>query len=383
MLFNFVFIYIEINVICIALCVIVLSMVSTDLGNIREVKSFRAMTCTFIAMLIIDCLTQLTFRGVLYVPAPLLATAYVLHMSGFGVMAYFWLQFMELQIGSELSRSKKLRVLFLIPLILLLVLTATSPATGWLFRINEQGVFERGPFFALQMFISYFYFATASVHAMITASRTNSLTKKRQLHRVASYIIIPSIGGILQIVFSNGVPVVAPSIAVCIFFIFVNIQRRQIHHDALTELDNRKSLDDHLEEMVSEVTERKPFYLFMLDIDGFKGINDQYGHLAGDRALKVVADTLRCSEIKGNRFVARYGGDEFVILTSDLESFGDDPDALPSRINEVLREKCAEADLGFELSISAGYSKCTSKLTNVTLLLNEADSRLYENKRHK
>lgn len=383
MLFNFLFVYIEINVICILLCVIVNFMVGGDLRNQREVLVFRAMTIVYMFMLAIDCFTQLTFRQVISVDPLLLGITYALHMSGLSLMAFLWLQFMEFEIDAEISRSKTFWAVFGIPLIVNLILIFTSIKTGLLFRINENGVYERGPYFSIQMYVSYFYFLVAAMHAVFEAARETSPIRRRHLFIVASYIIIPSIGGLLQIVFSNGVPVVAPSIAVCIFFIFTNIQREQIHHDALTGLDNRKSLSSHLDDMISKVTESQPFYLYILDADDFKKVNDVHGHQAGDKALKIIAEALKSPGIGCDRFVARFGGDEFVVLASNLPGDWGSPQEYSDHVNKELARLTDESGLGFKVSVSAGYAKCISNLTDPTMLMEEADKMLYENKRKK
>lgn len=90
--------------------------------------------------------------------------------------------------------------------------------------------------------------------------------------------------------------------------------------DALTGLNNRAAYDRVIERELS-LTERhdKPLSLMILDIDFFKKVNDTYGHAAGDKVLSTVADTLkevtRCSDV-----VYRYGGEEFAVLLSDVDS---------------------------------------------------------------
>lgn len=88
----------------------------------------------------------------------------------------------------------------------------------------------------------------------------------------------------------------------------------QLQTDALTGINNRKALDDHLEDQVERCHLRgTSFALLMLDIDDFKRINDTYGHLIGDRVLLAFATKCRNS-IRADDFIARYGGEEFVIL---------------------------------------------------------------------
>ncbi|MEW5756755.1 MAG: diguanylate cyclase [Pseudomonadota bacterium] len=87
--------------------------------------------------------------------------------------------------------------------------------------------------------------------------------------------------------------------------------------DALTGLYNRHAYEDHLTHLFSRwQRDRKPLVIAVWDIDHFKRINDEYGHQAGDKALKVVAKMLN-SRLRQSDYVARYGGEEFVTLIVD------------------------------------------------------------------
>ena len=90
----------------------------------------------------------------------------------------------------------------------------------------------------------------------------------------------------------------------------------QSQHDTLTALPNRSYLNSYAEETLSAAFKNQvPFGIEILDIDHFKHINDTYGHMAGDKYLTALADQLqRITEEYSDVFVARYGGDEFVII---------------------------------------------------------------------
>lgn len=92
------------------------------------------------------------------------------------------------------------------------------------------------------------------------------------------------------------------------------------HHDELTGLPNRSLLRDRLNQAVMQaVRQQKLVGLLLLDLDGFKNINDTLGHGTGDKLLQAVAKRLR-SSIRAVDTACRYGGDEFVILLPDIDS---------------------------------------------------------------
>ena len=91
-------------------------------------------------------------------------------------------------------------------------------------------------------------------------------------------------------------------------------------HDPLTGLPNRSLLEDRLKQIISYANRKSNFFaVLFVDLDGFKKINDGLGHAVGDQVLKEISSRL-CKEIRENDSVARWGGDEFIILLTDLMS---------------------------------------------------------------
>ena len=101
-------------------------------------------------------------------------------------------------------------------------------------------------------------------------------------------------------------------------FALMKSLEENVFRDALTLLNNRESFNVKLEEMVNEGTRYgKSFALLFIDLDNFKQINDEYGHLVGDQILKSVGSRLNVFN-RGSDYVARYGGDEFVLLAPNI-----------------------------------------------------------------
>jgi diguanylate cyclase (GGDEF)-like protein len=156
--------------------------------------------------------------------------------------------------------------------------------------------------------------------------------------------------------------------------------RMQSETDALTGLANRRKLMSGLTEHFELFARYKtPTSVLIFDIDHFKAINDQYGHLAGDKAITTTADVCR-HELRAADFPARLGGDEFVVLMPHTDS------AHAMTISERLREKIAEAlrqlgALGNGATISGGLSEMTAGDTSYEDVLKRADDALYRAKR--
>jgi diguanylate cyclase (GGDEF)-like protein len=152
----------------------------------------------------------------------------------------------------------------------------------------------------------------------------------------------------------------------------------QVHHlavsDPLTGLANYRRLLDVLENE-TERTDRtgRPFSVLLLDLDGLKKINDNFGHLFGSRAICRLADILRI-HCRAVDTAARYGGDEFALVLP--ESTEDDAHRVANRIREVLAEDTEQPPL----SASIGISTYRGDGERIEKLLSEADQDLYAEK---
>lgn len=120
---------------------------------------------------------------------------------------------------------------------------------------------------------------------------------------------------------------------------------RIAHHDPLTSLPNRVLLADRMQQAMAQAQRRGTVLAIVyIDLDGFKGVNDRYGHDAGDRLLIRVAEQMRCS-LRESDTLARLGGDEFVAVLADLPG----PDACQPMLERLL-EACASSTAGMQLA---------------------------------
>jgi two-component system cell cycle response regulator len=151
--------------------------------------------------------------------------------------------------------------------------------------------------------------------------------------------------------------------------------------DALTRLLNRRALLDRLSAEVDRARRfRNQVSMLMLDLDYFKSINDQHGHLVGDAILRQVASLLAAS-IRTVDIVARYGGEEFVVILP--ETAIDGATVFAERLRERIRENRFEVDVNriFHLTCSVGVATFPSpRVTSTDDLFARADEALYRAK---
>jgi diguanylate cyclase (GGDEF)-like protein len=154
----------------------------------------------------------------------------------------------------------------------------------------------------------------------------------------------------------------------------------QALHDTLTGLPNRALVLDRAEQLLARVA-RQPGTVagaLFIDIDGFKHVNDNLGHAAGDRLLRTVAERLR-GAVRGQDTVGRLGGDEFVVL-GELTVDEVTLDLLADRLTEVLREP-VEVDHGRKtISVTASIGVAVGQYATPDALLRDADLALYSAK---
>jgi diguanylate cyclase (GGDEF)-like protein/PAS domain S-box-containing protein len=156
--------------------------------------------------------------------------------------------------------------------------------------------------------------------------------------------------------------------------------RRMAMHDQLTGLPNRASLAERLKASLARAQRsRETVGLLFIDLDGFKSVNDQFGHAAGDEVLREVADRLGGC-VRDTDTVARLGGDEFVILL-EPDSGADGADIVAERVLQALAPRFRFREGEASIGASIGIAQNPPLPGVATELLKRADAAMYEAKR--
>ena len=148
-------------------------------------------------------------------------------------------------------------------------------------------------------------------------------------------------------------------------------------YDSLTNLYNRLSFTNEFEKMKRSFAGKKvPLNIILIDLDGLKHINDNYGHGAGDNAIRVIATALREACPKGSLCV-RFGGDEMLAVIPGKN----DPEAVKHDINRRIERYNAKEGKPYLISASAGIYRTDSTCdTDFEHLIKEADAIMYAEK---
>jgi two-component system cell cycle response regulator len=156
----------------------------------------------------------------------------------------------------------------------------------------------------------------------------------------------------------------------------------QARSDALTELPNRRALDERLDRAIAQsVSSGNPFCAVMMDLDGFKIINDTYGHKVGDEVLQQVANSLEKS-LRSTDFLARYGGDEWTLVLTETNLT--QAQVVIQKIQNGLRNNPIHLPDGKTTSIgvSGGVALYPMHADTAPGLIRAADEALYRAKKN-
>lgn len=330
------------------------------------------LALSIMAVMAIDLVARLDLK---LAPETLRAAKYALNS------AYFLLQPLPVSLGLmylfSLFREKRFtygeRALFLLPFFAGAALVAANCFTGLVFTIDGNNAYRRGPGVFLYAAINYSYIVPAFALVM----RHRDIIKRRTLLTVLAYTIIPCAGSLAQLI-CYGIVTTWPTYALAILIAYIFLESRRSDRDYLTGVLNRQSFDTRVYKRMARAKHLGPFALVIVDIDRFKTINDAFGHDKGDEILQVASGILSHS-IAGTDTLARYGGDEFIMLieTSDEQVVH----GIIRRFDANIEEWSRRDPAGFALSLSAGFALYNPlKHASYKELFKEADAALFSRK---
>ncbi len=149
------------------------------------------------------------------------------------------------------------------------------------------------------------------------------------------------------------------------------------HHDALTNLPNRYYLRENLEKMISHAKRHKhSIALLFIDLDDFKGINDDFGHSTGDQVLLDVSSRIK-SLLREEDTIARLGGDEFAVVISDITDISY-IDIISERIIDEVNRDYSYISKSSPIGVSIGISLFPQDAQDIDTLIDNADEAMYE-----
>lgn len=208
-------------------------------------------------------------------------------------------------------------------------------------------------------------------------------------HLFPIFIVLPFISEYFEdrhfpIHLSDWLTEIVTTIIISLAIILINYQYRSLEKlsltDHLTGIPNRRQFELDLKREIFRARRRKnKLILIFLDLDGFKQVNDLYGHAVGDEVLIIFSQALSQFIRRGSDFCYRFGGDEFAVLLTDIENdmTVSNEQILEKRLSELFAGK-----LSYGVSVSMGII-ISEGVEEFDELVKRADSKMYEIKRKK
>lgn len=341
-------VYSELNIFALIFLILIFANVrSSGEKYLYEQKLFIAMLVSIAALLTLDTI-QWVLNGMAGGAARfimlLISTVYCAMTP---LPCFIWSLYADYQLFRDENHVKKTMRVLILPMIVNSVIAVLSIFYGLAFRIDSSNIYHRGVFFYLMASICYIYIVYSFLSIIINRRRI----EQRIIHPLLLFAAPPIAAGIIQTIF-YGVSVVWAAASVSAMVIYTNIQNRQLYTDYLTGVYNRRQLERYISEFCRDSMEKGKMAGIMIDIDSFKNINDDWGHMEGDRALVEASNILKSSFSK-NDLICRFGGDEFFVLLQvfDREELHDKVKWLKANERKFNTQKITP----YSISFSIGY----------------------------
>lgn len=370
--------YAEIYLFCFILLSLVLFWARSLNANSASGRWFRLVLGCYLCNYLSNFLFTLFNGGILPQGKGLFASyffksCYFLSLS-LGV--YCWCGYTETDMGNTTFQDPAKAKYLLLPLAVPVLLILTNFRSHLLFGISAERAYIRGPHFHVLMLFLAGCSIFETLRILSAARRESDPVRLGHRRLMCTFPLCLLAAWILSFV-GERMPVICVCITLQLLCVYVGSTNQQVSLDKLTQVNNRQNLTGYLSHKLRTHTD--DLCLLMMDLDFFKEINDTYGHLEGDAALVRVANALKlaCTGCRRRPFIARYGGDEFIIAAELREGEVDD---LCQRIRQTLDRLNTEAGAPYPLQLSIGCAKWSEGMT-YTQLIGAADAELYKIKK--
>ncbi|MDD4842710.1 MAG: GGDEF domain-containing protein [Anaerotignum sp.] len=299
------------------------------------------------------------------------------HLISLEISAYYWLTFVFHELLEDVQHNPAIKLLYFLPILFVAVMVLCSPFTHWIFYLNEKNQYIQGDLYFLQNFVVYGYILAGAMTAFLLYKKELVLEKQKMSIYLFLYSLLPLLGKEIDTLFPT-VHIATATVIISIIMLYLCNLKKEVHLDPLTQLNNRRQCEQHLIQ-ITKSSKNKIIFLIFFDINNFKRINDEFGHIEGDKALILIAQALKTVFSDTRAFIARYGGDEFAVIMANEDG---DVISYLEKIDASLAD--ISANLPYTLSLSVGYSVYgEDDATTIETLVQAADKKMYCDKQQK
>lgn len=286
------------------------------------------------------------------------------------ILTLSWFYLIRSLFAPGVKQHKIIDILLILPLSINMLIVILNPWTQWIFSI-ENGYYMRNDWYPIVTATTYMYV----FFSLIIVIENRKIIMKQDKILLLVSISLPIIGGIIQGM-HYGILTIWPSVACALILMYLFLQQRVIHLDYLTKSWTRETFFSYIRRL-EKMSPTPQSYVLYFDLNQLKAINDNYGHTAGDHALKKIVEVVK-KVLPSEAIVARLGGDEFIamIVTDKKLKFNQYIELIQQEIDSYNQTKSIEYSIG----ISIGYSEFNDSYTQFDKFMNQLDSMMYENK---
>ena len=349
---------------------------SPDIATDLEHKYFKFFVISFQGYTILDNIQTLREFNIISIGKTLYTVFCFLTFLFIILCTFCFSMIISLHMRNGRTPSKAVLIFSFVPIALDLITLFISLFNGMVFSISEDVKIIRGSAYWIIYAYAFIYLLAILRLIFIRMKEAKTAHVKRESLGFI-FLIFILIGWSVLDTMLEGITTLPILVFAVLFYLYVSFQQANIYTDALTGMNNRRKAETYLSSELKNVSKSSPIYMFMGDINGFKGINDQYGHQEGDNALIIFAEAVKKSADAYNGFAARYGGDEFVWAWRPIKNGDVDPEMVIEDISHRVKAECIAMKKPYVISLSIGYVICTEPERSVVSYLKEADRKMY------
>lgn len=372
--------YIEANIVCVIIFAILLFHNYFSIDRQEKQIKFDHVLIAFIAYFLVDCFwAAIVDRLIPKTRFTMVINVFLIYVI-MAAITYTWLEYVMAfeQVPNRDLPKNRFAVLFpfLVSTAALILHYIIAPQT-----LLDENLDTRPVYSIYLVAVPYIYMA-AILFYTIRRARSEENRQERNKHLFVGFFPLMVIaGGIVQMVWFPYIPIFCFTSLILMLIFYIESITFRISLDPLTNLNNRAQLTRYVSQASNLHQEGRLTYVIMMDIDNFKEINDTYGHAEGDKALVLVADSLKQAVSSRNipSFIGRYGGDEFVLIIHPIEK--EETEQMIADIRAEIDDRVKE--MPCPISVSAGYDELDREQDSFQNCLQCADKKLYEEKAYR
>lgn len=375
-----VFYYSEANIAC--ACILGLILIKINQGIDRQVSTIviRRMIIVLICYFLSDAVWVLFEGKVLPSSKSGMYIATIIPYACIVCCSFFWFLYCERLQQNKSVVMKGSMFKRAIPMLLGIVIIFIGAFNGLVFHFDDEGVLYYGPLYAVLLLIPNGYMLYSSIKGFYRAYTQERYLDNSLYFVIGIFPVLPITCGILQALYLT-VPIMCYGATISVLLVYLTSLENLVSMDSLTQVNNRHQMQRYLMKKMKTQTPGLSLYLMIIDVDHFKEINDNYGHIEGDKALIRVATAMKeaCQAHRNRFFVSRFGGDEFIII-AETEYKGE-VSWLSDKIRSSVRILNEKAGAPYDLSVCVGIAEYDYSLpVPIPSLIARADTDLYHMK---